>query len=415
MRLQQKRALDYWLGRPVLALFNATAIGLGALMRRDHNPKPIHHVLFVKFQGLGSLIMAKPSLSAFRRHYPDARCILWATPGVAILGRQMPEFDEILVLDDRTLLTAVRSSVKVLMRLWRLRIDWVFDLEVYSRLSSVLTTLTCATNRVGFALEQLRARRVHTHLIYFNRYGYVGDAYARMIGQLLPDEESVDLSQYGEFRFDLSPVSFLPRPYIVFNVHAGELSLERRWPLESFRELIDALLERRPDMTAVLIGHGENEDRYVAGLARTSRIRNLCGQLTLPETVRALAHADLFVTNDSGPFHLALSTQVPIVALFGPTRSDTYLPPSRPRVIALQESVYCSPCVHHWEPPPCDGDNQCMKRLSVARVTAACQALLGLSVESLPASHPTVHSDYYAGLVYTPLVRNHRLPGGLLK
>lgn len=406
MDIDRKRALDYWLGRPLLAALDVAAKCLGAVMRRVHATEPVRNVLFVKFQGIGSLVISKPAIAAFRRAYPGARCIFWGTPALALLAEQMPEFDLILVLDDSTLLTALRSGVSALVRLWRKRIDWAFDLEVYSRLSSVLVTLTCARNRAGFALEQLRARRAHTHLIYFNRYGYIGEAYARMIGQMLPPGREIDVCDYGNMRFALSRLPSIPMPYFVFNVHAGELALERRWPLESFRVLIDALLERRPDATAVLIGYGESEVRYASGLGRTDRVLDLCGKLSLEETVRALANAELLVTNDSGPLHLALPTRTPIVGLFGPTRGVTYLPPGRERAVAVQEPIYCSPCVHHWEPPPCGGDNQCMKRLRPAAVIAACESVLGLPPREAPGAAATPASNYYAGLVYTRATAN---------
>ena len=401
MDLDRKRALDYWVGRPVLAFLDLAAKGLGAVMHRAHATLPVRNALFVKFQGIGSLAIAKPAIAAFGRAYPEARCIFWGTPALALLAEQMPEFGLILVLDDRTPLTALRSCVAALVRLWQLRIDWAFDLEVYSRLSSVLVTLTCARNRAGFALEQLRARRTHTHLVYFNRYGYIGEAYARLIGQMLPAGRQIDVCDYGNMRFALQPLPSIPTPYFVFNVHAGELALERRWPLESFRVLIDALLERRPDATAVLIGNGESEVRYAAGLGRTDRVLDLCGKLSLDETIRALANADLVVTNDSGPLHLALATGTPIVGLFGPTRGATYMPPGRARAMAMQESIYCSPCVHHWEPPACGGDNQCMKRLRPPTVIAACESLLGLPPREAPVPDAAPASNYYAGLVYT--------------
>ena len=401
MRLERKRALDFWIGRPVLATLQVGARVLGFLLGRNHGIEPVRNVLFAKFQGIGSLIICKPAIANLRKVYPQARVIFWGTPGLAALAREMPEFDEVLVLDDRNAVAALLSTVGALFTTWRRRIDWAFDLEVYSRLSSVLITLTCARNRAGFALEQLRARRVNTHLVYFNRYQYIGEAYARLIGQMLPDDRRATAYDFGSWRFELSPLDGVPKPYFVFNVNAGELSLERRWPLDSFRRLIDALLERSPGATAVLIGHGDSEIKYAATIPRRDRLLDLSGKLSLQETMRLMANADLVVTNDTGPLHLSLATSAPTVALFGPTRGETYVPPGKPHTIVLQESIYCSPCVHHWEPPPCGGDNQCMQRLSRARVLAACETLLGLSPGGREPPETPPESAYYPGLVYS--------------
>jgi ADP-heptose:LPS heptosyltransferase len=401
MRLATKRALDFYVGRPFLTALQLAARVLGFLLRRDHSLGPVRSILVVKFQGLGSLIICKPALAALRRQYPDARIIFWGTPSMLPLAREMPEFDEILTLDDRRLFSAARSTVAALLRLWRARIDWAFDLEVYSRLSSVLVTLSLGRNRTGFALEQLRSRRVHTHLIYFNRYRHVGEAYARIVGQVLPEGAVVDTNDYGSWHFSREPLPSIPQPYFLFNVHAGDLSLERRWPRESFRDLIAELLRLRPDATAVLIGHGKSEVAYTEAL-QGDRILDLSGKLSLTETYRAIANAELVVTNDSAPLHFALSSHVNLVGLFGPTRAETYIPPGRRNVRHAHIALYCSPCVHHWEPPPCNGDNQCMKRLSVTHVLARCCELIGVDSAAISenGAYAAARTVYYPGLVY---------------
>ncbi len=399
MRLGSKKAVDYYIGRPLLALLQLIAWLLGEVLHRNHTIEPVRSILVVKFQGIGSLIIAKPALAELRRRRPDARIVFWGTNAVKALAEQMPELDEVLVLDDRTFVTACRSVVSVLVRLWRERFDWAIDLEVYSRLSSVLVTLSCARNRTGFALEQIRSRRVHTHLVYFNRYGHVGEAYARIVGQLLPSGDTVDVADYGAWRFDLSPLPEVAPSYFVVNIHAGDLALERRWPRESFGRLIHELLRLRPDAVAYLIGHGPSEVAYSDGLADGKRVRNLSGKLTLAETMRIIANADLVVTNDTAPLHFALSTRAKLVGLFGPTRAETYVRPEKGRVATAQIALYCSPCVHHWEPPPCQGDNQCMKRLTVFHVLGLCCDLLGLPAPSRNEENVS-NSAYYPGLVY---------------
>lgn len=404
MQLSTKRALDFYLGRPLLSVLQGAAWILGEILGRDHSVAPVRTILVAKFQGLGSLIIAKPAIAALRRHYPDAKILFWGTPSMVPLAREMPEFDEILVLQDRSLPAAAASVMSSLLRLWREGIDWAFDLEAYSRLSSVLVTASMARNRTGFALEQLRSRRVHTHLVYFNRYTHIGESYARLIGQLLPPGQEIDANEYGGWRFRLDELPSLTRPYFLFNIHAGDLALERRWPRESFRELIAALLKRRPDAAAVLIGHGGREQAYTAPLADGDRVIDVSGKLSLTETMRAIANAELVVTNDTAPLHMALSTHARLVALFGPTRAETYVTPRRAGVASAQVHLYCSPCVHHWEPAPCNGDNQCMKRLSVAQVFAHCCDLLGLAPpapgEVGSPAQQLEDNAYYPGLVY---------------
>jgi hypothetical protein len=128
LRLSLKRTLDYHLGRPLLATLNVSARVLGSVLRRSHRRDPVRTILVAKFQGIGSLVSAKPAIAALRRSHPGAHIIFFGTPAVEQLARLMPEFDEILILDDRSLMAAVRSTIGALSRLWREPVDWAFDL-----------------------------------------------------------------------------------------------------------------------------------------------------------------------------------------------------------------------------------------------------------------------------------------------
>ncbi len=73
----------------------------------------------------------------------------------------------------------------------------------------------------------------------------------------------------------------------------------------------------------VLLFAGPDEkevaDRVLAGADADSNVINLAGQLNLPQLAAYLGKLDAYLTNDSGPMHLAWSQDVPLVALFGPT------------------------------------------------------------------------------------------------
>lgn len=402
MKLKTKKSIDDRWGKIGLTHLNGLAWILGRILRRDHGLFPARVIVAAKFQGMGSLIIAKPALLLLRRAHPEARLIFWGTPATAVLAKEYPEFDEILILDDRNLFSALRSVASCLIRLWKLKVDWFLDLEPYSNVSAILSTLSCARNRAGFVVNFVRIRRnTYSHLVYLNRYGYLGEAYARLAGLLIPEKDQREAHDFGAWKFRMPPSKFAPNPYVVLNINAGDLALERRWPKEHFESLIDALLASNPSMKVILIGHGAFEEKECAGIRRRERLVDLAGKLSLSETFGVLRHAALVVSGDSAPLHMAISLDsVPVLGLYGPTRSQTYFCPWRKNAAALAVDIYCSPCVHHWNPPPCRGDNQCMKRLGVREVAEACGKLLGSPLlGEEPADHGS-KSSYYPGLLY---------------
>lgn len=410
MKLQTKKIIDHLVGSALLAFVDLAALALGFILRRSHAAEPVHTILVMKFQGMGSLVLAKPALHALRRRYPKARIIFLGTPGTAPLARVMPEFDEVIILQDRGLFPAALSLLRILPLLWRRRVDWAFDLEVYSKLSSVIATLSCARNRAGFALESVRLRRyAHTHLMLFNRYEHLGTAYHRLLA--IPSGEEPAGSEagldYGSWAFSPARPRLIPGtgPYVVLNPHAGDLCHERMWPLKNFEALAGRLLDENPELHVVFIGYGKAEMAVNAKIAPRPRLLDIAGKMTLEETIGCLAHAAAVVTNDSGPMHLALASGPAVIGLFGPTRPQAYFLSSHPASQAFYESLYCSPCVHHWDPPPCGGDNQCMKRITVAQVAAAATKALAapLGPKIVPQKEPrppAAPGSFFAGLIH---------------
>ena len=98
-------------------------------------------------------------------------------------------------------------------------------------------------------------------------------------------------------------------------------------------------------------------------------IINLSGKTNLHELVETLRTADLLITNDTGPMHVANSLNTNVLALFGPCSPKQY--GLGKNIKTIYKNVYCSPCVHEFVVPPCKGDNQCMKLISVDEVFEA--------------------------------------------
>jgi lipopolysaccharide heptosyltransferase II len=116
----------------------------------------------------------------------------------------------------------------------------------------------------------------------------------------------------------------------------------KQWPVASFAELADGL--QKEGLRVLIVG--DVSDRQLAeDLTRRMRTVpiNLVGQTSIKELLALLRQVRLFVTNDSGPMHLAAALGVPILALFGPT-DPARTGPYGSRHLVLTSDVPCSPC-----------------------------------------------------------------------
>ncbi len=175
-------------------------------------------------------------------------------------------------------------------------------------------------------------------------------------------------------------------PYVVVNVNASDLLIERRWPAERFVEVIEWLLTR--ESSAVVLTGAPGERSYVTEVVgrvrgETVRLVNLAGELTLGGLFALLEDARCVITNDTGPMHMAWALGAPTVAHFRPVNPAHYgMVGDRFRI--LRKPVYCSPCVHEVDEPPCNGNNICMQRVGVAEVIEAVESLLSGQADAGP-------------------------------
>jgi ADP-heptose:LPS heptosyltransferase len=161
------------------------------------------------------------------------------------------------------------------------------------------------------------------------------------------------------------------------------MSLERRGPVERFVELIESLLVRQPDVRVLLTGapaEAAYVGRVVEGLGAEARRRVLmtAGLWSMDEFIAALGVMTCFVTNDSGPMHLAAAQGTPLLSLWGPGRPEFYAP-----LVARHEVIYeefpCSPCLYMFttfEGMWCRHEGWCMQAIQTATVLAAIERLL---------------------------------------
>jgi heptosyltransferase-2 len=145
----------------------------------------------------------------------------------------------------------------------------------------------------------------------------------------------------------------------------------KRWPVPFFARLA-SLLQTRHDAEILIIGSDlDTEIAQSIAAHMPDPPVDLTGKTTLPQLAGLISQSVLFITNDSGPMHLANALKVPVVAIFGPTDPRITGPYQKPAKV-LQEHVPCWPCSYR----ECPFEHQCMTRITPETVLEECQGLL---------------------------------------
>jgi ADP-heptose:LPS heptosyltransferase len=379
---------------------------LGKILRINHDlNRPFQRIVVCKLKGMGSIVQASALLATLRKNYPSAEIIFVSTKAnKSILNFYGDSINGTLLIQDNSIIQLIKSSILTLWKLWKFRPQVYIDIEVYSNYSSLLCTLSAASNRFGYYKSDKNYRSgLYTHLMYYNIKAPLSEIYLQM-ARILPIKEvdheliplilsnevqSNSIQKLREFNPQIEPFN-----YLVINPNASDLRLERRWPAEYFIQLIQEVRVLKPEMFLVLIGN-KQESNYVNQISKhfqqDNRVIDSSGKLKLDELIAVMNNATGIITNDTGPLHLALALRKKTVGLFGPCAPDQY--GQMQTCIPVYTNVYCSPCVHEFINPPCAGDNQCMKRMNVSMVVNAWKKLMEDPVDNFSPAHIAFESN----------------------
>lgn len=121
------------------------------------------------------------------------------------------------------------------------------------------------------------------------------------------------------------PALSFPYPDVILAPAANWMG--KQWPAENFRALAERLLQAYPNIHIGYVCAPYEADMVSAVWKGLPRSHPMCdGRLSLGDIAAVFRQAKLFVGNDSGLMHLAVATQLPTVALFGPTNDTEYGP-----------------------------------------------------------------------------------------
>jgi heptosyltransferase I len=265
---------------------------------------------------LGDAVHVLPVVNALKRHASDTHISWILQPGPASLVRGHPAVDEIVVFDKHAGLGAYRD---VAARL-RGRLDVVLALQVYFK-AGVLTKLLDAPVKLGF--DRARARDLNwlatTHRIPPHAPQHVQDQYFEFLAALGVAAEPVawDLGPWPAEREALAArLAGLPRPFAALVI--GTSHPQKDWLAERWAALADALHERY-GLTAVLTGgRSERElatERAIIAAAKHPPVSTL--GWSLRELVGVLDAAALVIALDTGPLHMAVALDRPVISLMG--------------------------------------------------------------------------------------------------
>ena len=155
-------------------------------------------------------------------------------------------------------------------------------------------------------------------------------------------------------------------------VNTGSAWPTKRWPAEKWARLIRRLAEEFKTRVLMVGGPGEKDwNAEIERLAGPEHCLNLTGKTGMPELMEAIRPLRVFVSNDSGPMHIAAAMGVPAVGIFGPTTRELGFFPYGDGNRVVETRLECRPCALHGSKKCPRGHFLCMRLLTVDAVLKA--------------------------------------------
>jgi heptosyltransferase III len=338
--------------------------------------RSFENVLVVRTDRIGDVVLTLPMVSVLRERLPNAQISLLLRSYTQELVDGFEGLNQILSYDQAG---ANKGFFRMLAELRAQKFDLVVVSHPTFRIAALILCARIPT-RVGSGYRWysfLFNRRVFEH----RRTAAKHEAEYNI--SLL---QAIGIKEQGVPRVAL-PISEhsnnaaatvlqnvgigLSDPFIV--LHPGSGGSARDWSADNFGALARRLSE---DEFKVVVTGTEAEKALVVRVVSGSRFTALAapGGMSLKVLAALIGRAQLFISNSTGPLHIAAATGTPVIAFYPPIREcspQRWGPLTEQKIVFTAENNSCPRC----KGGPCQG-NDCMDQITVEAVLEAARSLL---------------------------------------
>jgi len=378
----------------------------------DLTSREFRKILLIKLSAVGDVVHTIPVLNKLRRRYPLAQLDWLVTPAIAELLRHHPAITNIIEFEREAWskpwrLEPFASYLRLASRLRAAAYDLVVDMHGQFR-TAALTLATGAPARIGFDRpragvwdasprkfpEQARKHawqgaREGSWLAYTNHIPvptldlHAVDRYLNVGPILGLDREPADFS----FPIPQSAVSQVETLLAQHGANRAEIVImapgtiweTKQWGSEKFAQVAAHFLSK--GLAVILIGSQRERVVCEEVAALSPGAIDLAGRTALSELAALIRRSAISVTNDSGPMHLAVALDRPVVSIFGPT-DPVWIGPYRRANAVLHADLECSPC-YLRRLKHCRHGHACMHNVSAPAVIERAERILSASQNRL--------------------------------
>ncbi|MBI9031905.1 glycosyltransferase family 9 protein [bacterium] len=318
-------------------------------------------ILIIRFSSLGDIILTQAVLEQFKRIYPTAKLDFLTKPAFAPLVSTYFPVENVF--------TDYKSITK-LLDLRKNHYDLVIDL--HKKFNSWLAkTIIHGKKTVTYNKKRSLRKKIVAHKTNLSINSTVS-LYNTVFEKLKLNYDFIEPT----ISLNKSSSNLLPDKNTTnIVIFPGATHNTKRIPCHKLISFINN--HDHPGTNFYLLGSlGEKELIQIIVQKSNKTCFDLAGKFNLVELVSAVNEADLVITNDSGPMHIAAALKKAQIAFFGSTNTSLGFRPLNEKAIVISHPVECSPCSLHGQKTCPRKHFACMQNITVEEIYQAFKTLL---------------------------------------
>ncbi|MCT7611268.1 glycosyltransferase family 9 protein [Aliarcobacter butzleri] len=293
---------------------------------------------------LGDAIMATPAIENLIKTYPDAQITLLGSFVSTQAFQGYPNIKRVIVDDTKKSGNRYKNLISLAKSIGRVDLAISFRRSISSKFMMFFIKA-----KKKFNYRRLTKKEIHLCIRYND-----------FVNKVLNLKNEV-----GDLKLYFKPFNY-DKPTLGINPGATYGSAKRWYPEEFAKIAIE--MSKKYD---IVIFGGPAETNMAKDIENElvskgiTNYQNLAGKTTIPELIEKIAGLDLFITNDSGPMHIAAAYKVKTIAIFGPTKFTETNQWNNPNGEIVTKNLDCAPCMKRVCPLK---HHNCMKNITAADV-----------------------------------------------
>ena len=327
-------------------------------------------ILVINLWGLGDAVLTLPLIEEISHRFPKAQVDVLATKRVEKIYCDQKNIDDVLLLENKKNIFKFNHY------------DLVFDTEHYLN-TSALAAFYLGKKTIGY--DHGQRAKLYNYPVDYNDKQHIVHTYLDLLRKLFPKinnpKELVKLSYCKEAQEEVIELlrtnNIGEKDFVVgICVSSAESAHSRMWAKERFAKLADSLIEKHKAKIIFVSGPNEFETNESVKRLMKNPSLNAAKFMNVKRTIAIIDRCRLFISNDTGPMHVAAAQGVPTIGLFCPNTPIRYAPYGS-KNISIYKPVLPKPCinVHKGTIPDCSNHNH-MANIQVEDVLDAAERII---------------------------------------